>query len=121
MAFRNVHLFLDAARDFARIHSAREARHNLNMCFKGDAAEWFISELTDEERRKLRGGHGIERWEKALLDQFKTNSTEAWRLLGREHFNEASLQEERTPQNYVLAVVRYARDAGIRDVHGQLM
>jgi len=40
--FRSIHLFIDAAKDCARINSATVVRQQLSKCLRGQASVWFM-------------------------------------------------------------------------------
>ena len=69
--FRDVHLFVERAKDVAAIQGDEMVRQNLVTCLKGAALAWYTSELIADQKQLLKMGHGIEEWEQKLVAQFK--------------------------------------------------
>ena len=118
--YRSVHLFIDAFKYATLDLSSELVRRNLHKCLQGGAATWFIHLLTDDERMELRGGRGVERWEKKLFQKFKTRSTVAYARLEAERYGPEEVRKDRPVADFVMNVVRWAKEADITDPHAQL-
>ena len=51
--FRDVIIFIDRIKDIARTKGTELVRANLQLCLRGEALEWYTSQLTDAEKRLL--------------------------------------------------------------------
>jgi len=68
--FRDVHVFLDRAKDVATVKGWEFVRRSLSTCLRGQAFLWYASELTDDERLQLNYGNDLDEWSEALIRQF---------------------------------------------------
>ena len=69
--FRNIHLFLDRAKQFILIKEAELVRENLWLSLRDIALSWWTSELFDIERRIVIYDNSIDEWIKLLVKRFK--------------------------------------------------
>jgi len=74
---RDVHVFLDRAKDVATVKGCDFVRSNLSTCLQGQAFIWYTSELTDDERSRLKCGNDLDNWSEALSRQFRESPTDA--------------------------------------------
>ena len=118
--YRNVHLFVDAFKDVASTKSSGLVRRNLNKCLRGGAQDWWIGTLSDVEREYVREGHGLERWERFLFRRFKRTQSSALKALEEDHYTIDDARQGRETAQFVSAVVRNAKDAGISTTSAQL-
>ena len=59
--FRDVHVFIDRAKDLASSSKEWEMiRINLSICLRGQALIWYIFELFDDERRLLKYDNNLD-------------------------------------------------------------
>ena len=118
--YHSIHLFLQSARDQSRILDPQDVRDGLGQCLQGAAAEWHTHQLSEAVKDRIRGGHGIERWEALLLGKFKMSTTKALRLLDNEWFNFDSIRNNRSIAEFITTVMRLAREAEFREEHVKL-
>lgn len=118
--YHSIHLFLQSARDQSRILDPQDVRDGLGQCLQGAAAEWHTHQLSETVKDKIRGGHGIERWETLLLGKFKMSTTKALRLLDQEWFSFDSIRNGRSIAEFVTTVMRLSREAEFREEHVKL-
>jgi len=52
--FRNLSTFLDRLNDMVQLRGGEMVRTNLSTCLRGAALQWYTSELTSEEKQRLR-------------------------------------------------------------------
>ncbi|KAK4999882.1 hypothetical protein LTR66_001152, partial [Elasticomyces elasticus] len=68
----------------------------------------------------IREGDGIERWAVKLKAKFKLAASKAWTRLLNEEYTMNSVRAGRAPADYVMNTVRWAREADVSNVEGQL-
>ena len=119
--FRSVSLFLDSARDHATMFSATETRRHLNKCLRGTASIWFIHHLTADDRKWIRRGRGIERWDSLLFNRFKIPTSQAWGKLNAESYSFKDAHDRRPVADFVMNCVRWAREADVDKLPAQLV
>ena len=117
--YRSIHMFLDSARDYAQTESARALRKGLNQCLLGTAMTWFTHQLSRQNREWIRGGKGIKRWHTKLFDKFKTSTTKA--LLDKEGYDQDSVRNGRPIGEYVMTVMRLAKEANAKTRTSRLL
>ena len=118
--YRSVYLFLQSARDQAKIVEPWDIRTNLSQCLQGAAAEWFTHQLTEDTKKLVYEGPGIENWEAILLAKFKMSTTKALKLLEQQYFDFNSVRENRSIAEFVMTVMRLAREAEFTGDHVRL-
>lgn len=58
--FRNIHLFVERAKDVATTKGKELVRQNLYTCFRGIALAWYTGVLTEDQKRLVKLGKGLE-------------------------------------------------------------
>lgn len=109
--FRDVHMFIQRAKDFMPAKGEVVIRENLFTCLRGIALQWYTSELASDTKRLLRHGAGIEEWERLLLKRFKQSLSMAMDMLANEKYTMEDACECREPREYSAKIIRAARDA----------
>ena len=70
--YRLIILFIDRIADLATVKPAVLVRANINICLRGAALLWYMSELNDAKRSGLRNDtNGINLWIKSFKRRFK--------------------------------------------------
>ena len=118
--FRDVHLFIEHARDVAGIKGDELVRTNLWTCLKGPALEWWLSELGETEKRLAKLGNKLDEWERILVDRFRAPSNVAIESLLRERYTLRDASNRREPREYAQKILRTSKDAGLTNVRNQL-
>ena len=122
--FRDVHLFVQRAKEMVITKGAAVVRNNLWMCLQGEALEWWHSELDDDKREmtKLAGSRdtSIGQWERLLLRRFQQPSNIAMDAILHEKYTIRDAANRREPREYVQKMLRSAKDAGMTSVQNQL-
>ena len=118
--FRDVHLFIEHARDIAGIKGDDLVRINLWTCLKGPALEWWLSELSETEKRLAKLGNKLDEWERLLVDRFKAPSNVAIESLLKERYTLRDASSRREPREYAQKILRTSKDAGLTNVKNQL-
>lgn len=118
--FRDIHLFLDRAKQFMPAKGAETVRDNLWLSLRGTALSWWTSELSDTERRIVTYGKDLDEWSKLLTRRFKQPSFVAMESLLKESYTLKDAAAKREPREFAQRMLRTAKDAGINDVAPQL-
>jgi hypothetical protein len=117
--YRSVYEFIDSARYYGKTNSNTNTRRHLPKCFQGEASTWFTS-LSDEEKDDLRGGDGIERWIKALTDQFGVDYAQAWKKLNALKFGLYELHQGTPIKTFIYECIRWAKEGRITETKDQI-
>ena len=118
--FRDVHLFIERAKDLAIVKGANLIRENLWMSLRGTALEWWTAELSATERRITKFGDGVDEWDTLLAGRFKEPATIAIDAVLRERYTLRDASTRREPREYAQKILRSAKDAGMTLVKNQL-
>lgn len=118
--FRDVHLFLEHARDVAGVKGDELVRTNLWTCLKGPALDWWLTELTENDKRLTKLGNKLEEWERMLIERFKAPTNIAIDSLLKEKYTLRDASNHREPREYAQKILRAAKDAKFADVRNQL-
>ena len=74
--YRDIYTWVDCLRDLARTNSTNEVKQVIQPCLRGGAGTWWIVELTDKDRKKLRNAN-LEGWFSLLIERFKMQQSVA--------------------------------------------
>ncbi|KAL8798875.1 MAG: hypothetical protein Q9200_007677 [Gallowayella weberi] len=75
--FRDVHLFIERAKELVDLKGADMVRENLWLSLRGTALEWWTGEMSETEKRLAKLGNGIDEVTRLLLARFREPSTVA--------------------------------------------
>lgn len=111
--FRDVHGFLDRAKDVATVKGWDFVRNSLSACLQGQAFVWYTSELTDDERLRFKYGNDLDEWCEALIRKFRQSSADAMEVeVGTgERYGTRDERQRFEPRKYVQTIVGTARSA----------
>ena len=118
--FRDVTVFIDRIKDVARVKGPELVRNNLQICLRGEALEWYTSQLTDNEKRLMTYGNDVEEWSRALLERFGPTKASGMAIIVKERYSLGDAMRHREPREYAMAIIRAAKVAKLGDVHNQL-
>ncbi len=118
--FQDVHLFIDSFKDVAHTKANEVVRRNLNKCLWGVAQDWYIGQLLLMEQDHIQEENRVEQWEERLFKQFKCTQSSALRALETEWYTIQNVQSNRETSVFILNVVWYTKDAGMKETSAQL-
>lgn len=108
--FRDVHTFIQRAKDLMNTKGEQMVRDNLSSCLRGIALEWYTEELSPDIKSFIRYGSGIDKWEKQLLKRFKLI---AIMTICNERYITEDARRHREPRDFAGNIMRAAKDAEI--------
>ena len=118
--FCDVHFFLEHARDVAGVKGDDLVCTYLWTCLKGPALDWWLTELTENDKRLAKLGNRLEEWERMLIERFKAPTNIAIDSLLKEKYTLRDASNHREPREYAQKILRAAKDAKFVDVRNQL-
>lgn len=120
--FRDIHLFVERAKEMATIKGGETVRNNLWTCLRGAALEWWTAEVSDAEKRLTKYGNesSIDEWVTLLVARFKQPSHLAIDSVLRERYTMTDASNRREPREYAQKILRAAKDAGMTLIKNQL-
>ena len=116
--FRDIHLFLERAKDLATTRGAA-VRENLEMSLLGSAMDWWLGELSSAEKRLVKYGASdsdLSEWSRLLLDRFSTPPNVAIDAVLKERYTFRDAAAQREPREYAQRILRSAKDAGLTSI-----
>lgn len=111
MNFRDVHTFIQRAKDLMNTKGEQMVRDNLSSCLRGIALEWYTSELSLDIKSFIRYGTGIDKWEKQLLKRFRLAPHIAMMTICNERYTIEDARRHREPRDFAGNIMRAAKDA----------
>ena len=69
--FRDVHIFVNRMRNLIIIKSDKLVKNNLYICFKSNKFYWWNSVFSSEQKRLIKFGIKIEKWEQTFMKRWK--------------------------------------------------
>ena len=118
--FRDVHLFLEHARDVVSLKGDELVRINLWTCLKGFVLEWWLTKLYENDKRFVKLGNKLDEWERMLIKRFKPSFSIAIDSLLRERYILRDAGNHRESRKYVQRILRGAKDVKFTDVGNQI-
>ena len=109
--YRDVHIFISRANDFARIFGAQVIRDNLFRCLKGEPLQWHTYLLSDGEKRLLTMGDNLNEWTTALTREFREKPARAMELFSAERYTMADAAQQRSPRDYAQNIISLGQSA----------
>ena len=70
MVYHNIYTWVERLKDLVYLYGSDDVRQIIQSCLYGSAATWWITELTDEDWKKLRTVD-LQRWFSLLIRRFK--------------------------------------------------
>ena len=116
--FRDVHLFLERAKDLAATRGA-VIRENLKMSLLGSVMDWWLGELSTAEKRlvKYRASESdLSEWSRLLLDRFSTLPNVAIDAVLKECYTFRDAATQRELREYAQRILRSVKDAGLTNI-----
>ena len=109
ICYTDVWPFLAQAETVANTKGSHLVRINLHMCLRGRALDWYVDELSPVERSGLQTGNSLDYWKKKLSDRIKISQQA---VLPEESYTIENLLQNRSPANFVQAIIRNGNNAG---------
>ena len=98
--FRDVHLFLNHAKQFVSIKKAEVVCENLWLSLRGTALSWWTNELFDTEHRIANYGTDMNKWIKLLVKRFKQPSFVTMESLLKESYTLRDVSVKCEPHDF---------------------
>ena len=115
--YRDIYTWVERLKDLMHTYGPDEVKWIIQPCLRGSAATWWIAELTDEDRRKLRDSE-LYRWFSLLIKRFKLQTAVALSRLVSQSYSSNDLS--RSPRIWIHQMLHYARAAEIDSTFNQL-
>ena len=109
--FRDVHTFIQRAKEFIHTKDEHMVRDNLSSCLRGIALKWYTAELSPDIKSLIRYGTGIDEWEKQLLKRFRLAPHIAMMMVVNERYPIEDARRHREPGDFTGNIMRAAKDA----------
>ena len=111
--FRDVNDFIDRVRDMADVKGAELVRQNLYTCFRGIALSWYTTILTEDQKRLVKLGNGVDEWVRALHKRFKESAGTAMSTINRERYTMEDARRRREPSEYAHTISKAAKSTAM--------
>ena len=102
--FRDIHVFVDRVKDVARVKGDTLLRQNLQICLRGSALAWFITELIKNNKRLVT--YSIDEWYRLLLTRWKQLRAQGMIVLLREKYLMQDAARHRESREYAQTIMR---------------
>ena len=109
--FKDVHVFLDRAKNIVIIKNVDLVRSNLFTCLRDQTLIWYISKLIDEKRRLLKYEDNLDEWITTLIAQFREFFVKIMKVVIDERYIFQDARRKRESREYAQTIVRVARSA----------
>ena len=118
--FKDVHLFIERAKDIATIQGGQHVRDNLFTCLRGSALQWYTSEISIEAKQLMRYEDEIDHWTTQLLKRFKENINVFMNIMLREQYTMKDARRRRESREYAAKILRAAKSAELESMANQI-
>ena len=107
--YRDIYTWVERLKDLVHVHGSDDVvRQVIQPCLRGSAATWWIAELTDEDRKKLRNAD-LQRWYSLLIKRFKIQTSVAISRITSSSYSPQDLS--RSPRIWIHQMLHYAKAA----------
>ena len=107
--FRDVHMFVDRVKDMATVKDPKLLRENLWTCLRGRALHWWQSVISEDQKRLVKLGEGVDEWVRILQNRFKETAAEAMKTLTTTRYTYEDARRHHDPVDYALTITRAAK------------
>ena len=115
--YRDIYTWVERLKDLVHVHGAADVRQIIQPCLRGSAATWWIAELTDDDRKKLRDAD-LQRWYSLLIRRFKMQTSVAISQLTSSSYSPQDLH--RSPRIWIHQMLHFAKAAEMDSTYNQL-
>lgn len=84
--FRDIHMFVQQAKDLISAKREQLIRDNLFTYLRGTALQWYTSKLSIDQKTLVKYGNGIVKWEKQLFRRFRIALNQAIMVITNEKY-----------------------------------
>ena len=70
--FRDVYMYVTRLKDFVAL--GKDIKSVITSCLRGSALMWYLMELSEEDRARLRSATDLENWYQLLISRFKVDT-----------------------------------------------
>lgn len=116
---RDVHIFIDRARDNAATRGERTVVKHLSLCFRGAALTWYTSAVSEVEKRGIRTGP-LSDLTDMLQKQFQPPKSTALNHLRDSRYSLQDAARRRSVTAYTMDMIKAGKSADIPNLEGQL-
>lgn len=109
--FSSVIAFVGHIRALSAFKSENTIRLNISYCLRGEALDWFTTELSQREREKLRSSSLEEGWIQTLITRFKMRPSHAAKTLKRSKYNWGDVRSQRSLVMWAHNMLRLAQES----------
>ena len=113
--YTDVYTFTDRLKVVIKQKGDEFVRSNIQACLRGDALEWYTTELTDFEKESLEDRTVERGWIPQLIKRFKPRAAEALEVIHNLRFGYPEIRSGKTPRHFVQELMRHARAAHYED------
>ena len=107
--YRDVHSFVDRIKDMAAVKDAKQMRDNLYTCMQGRALKWWQGVVSEDQKRLVKFGEGVDEWARLLVNRFKESASEAMKTLTSTRYTFEDARRHDDPIDYALTITRAAK------------
>ena len=118
--FRDVHLFIERARNIATIHENQNVRDNLFTSFRESALQCYTSKISSETKQLIRYEKRIDHWTTQLLKWFKKITDVSMNIILRERYTMNDARRRRKSRKYAAKILRTAKSAELKSMTNQI-
>ena len=117
--YRDIYTWVERLKDLVHVHDPDDVKQVIQPCLRGSAATWWIAELTDEDRRKLRAAD-LQRWYSLLIKRFKIQTSVAISRITSSSYSPQDLTRG-SPRIWIHQMLHYAKAAEMDSTFNQLI
>ena len=118
--YRNVVLFVQRLQSLVTFRGTALVKANIATLLRGSALEWYSSELSNFDCNALNNDPSVKSWVNTLSHCFKVPTSVVLGLLTNETYSLDDAQAQRSPAQYVCAIMRHGIRCNIVDITNQL-
>ncbi len=116
--FRNIHLFINRARNFAMIKDYDAMKNNLYTCLRNMTMTWFTIEFFEEIKKLIKTKNNLNVWKRYLIKRFRKRLTVTMITIIREKYILENARRCRESREYADVIIRATKSTKLKfEIH----
>ena len=119
--FRDIHLFIERAKDIFIIQENQQIRDNLFTCLREFVLQWYTFEISTKAKQLMRYEDEIDHWTTQLLRRFKKSTNVFINIILKERYTMNDARNRRKSREYVVKILRTIKSAELESMTNQII
>lgn len=107
--FKNVHFFIERAKNIAQIKKEELIKRNLFTCLRDTILTWYTVEFSNDEKKFIKIENDLKVWKRKLITRFKKRSNVIMITIMRKQYIIFNVKNRRESREYAKVIIRIVK------------